>query len=190
MTGRNPNPLTQGDIAKLIEREYQGLRSLIFRKTGDIQVASDVLNEAICITWEKWLVGKISRPAELAGYIFRVALNLLRNRNRTFGERSDRRADSQLLESIAASHEAHDGAFQSGMALKVREIMRGLGSRRDCALLVRFYLEEEDKESICRDLGLTSEQFVKTLHRARTRLRVLLEAGGVTSVDLNCVLLI
>jgi len=28
-----------------------------------------------------------------------------------------------------------------------------MSSQRDRAILVRFYLDEEDKETICRDLG-------------------------------------
>jgi RNA polymerase sigma-70 factor (ECF subfamily) len=179
MSGRNPRPLTHADIAKLLEVEYQGLRRLIVRQTRDQHVAADILNEAVCITWEKWLVGKLARPGEMAGYIFQVAGNLLRNRRRTIGERSDRRANSEVLETLTAPDQPHDEMFEVRLAVKVRELISTMSSHRDRLLLVRFYLEEEDKESICRDLEMEPRQFDKVLHRARKRLRTLLESEGL-----------
>lgn len=69
--------------------------------------------------------------------------------------------------------------FETRLALKVRELISDMSSRRDRLLLVRFYLDEEDKDSICRDLQMKPDQFDKVLHRARTRLRKLLEAEGL-----------
>jgi hypothetical protein len=46
--------LQKSDISALIGRDYIGLRLLIFRRTGDVQVAADLLNDAICTTWEKY----------------------------------------------------------------------------------------------------------------------------------------
>ena len=65
-------------------------------------------------------------------------------------------------------------------------VIREMSSQRDRAILVRFYLDEEDKETLCRDLGLSPLQFDKILHRARGRLRKLLEAGGLGRKDLLC----
>jgi len=47
-----------------------------------------------------------------------------------------------------------------------------------------LFRSEEDKETICRDLGLTPLQFDKILHRARGRLRKLLESGGLGRSEL------
>ena len=71
-----PRPeVNKSTIESLIQQNYAGLRLLLRRRTGDPEVAADLLNEAICITWEKWQEGKIERPEEIAGYIFQVALN-------------------------------------------------------------------------------------------------------------------
>src|SRR4030095_3959202 len=72
--------VNKSTIESLIQQNYAGLRLLLRRRTGDPEVAADLLNEAICITWEKWQESKIERPEEIAGYIFQVELNLLRNR--------------------------------------------------------------------------------------------------------------
>src|SRR6185436_5403273 len=60
---------------------------------------------------------------------------------------------------------------------------RAAARRRDREILVRFYLQEEEKEAICRDLALAPDQFDKVLHRARARLKELLEASGLQRSD-------
>src|SRR5688500_11376935 len=82
-----PLEYTAADVTKLIEREYKGLQRLIQRQTRDEQVAADLLNEAACVAWDKWRRGKIARPAEIGGYIYQVAVYLLRNRRRVVVER-------------------------------------------------------------------------------------------------------
>jgi RNA polymerase sigma-70 factor (ECF subfamily) len=57
----------------------------------------------------------------------------------------------------------------------VRLVLREMTQARDREVLRRFYLEEEDKERICADLGLSSLQFNRVLFRARERFRELYE---------------
>jgi len=75
------------------------------------------------------------------------------------------------------------------MAQRVRTLLQGMGSARDRTILKRFYLDEESKETICSELGLLADQFDKVLHRARARLRELLEASGLRRTDLFSLLL-
>jgi RNA polymerase sigma-70 factor, ECF subfamily len=180
--------MQKSEVESLIAREYVGLRLLIARRTGDPHVAADLLNDAVCTTWEKWLAGKIARPEQIAGYIFQVAMNLLRNRRRAMAERPEKRADAEVLESIAVTDSASVNQVEENLAARVKEIIRGMGSQRDRTILVRFYLNEEDKEVICRDLTLTPIQFARVLHRARGRLRQLLESQGFKGSDLFSVL--
>jgi RNA polymerase sigma-70 factor (ECF subfamily) len=179
-----PAAMQKAEVERLIAREYFGLRLLIARRTGDPHVAADLLNDAVCTTWEKWLAGKIARPDQIAGYIFQVAMNLLRNRRRAMAERPEKRADADVLESMAFPDSATPEQVEANLAARVKEIIRGMGSQRDRTILVRFYLNEEDKETICRDLKLTPIQFARVLHRARGRLRQLLESHGFKGSDL------
>jgi RNA polymerase sigma-70 factor (ECF subfamily) len=177
---------SRAQIETLISREYAGLRLLIARRTRDPELAADLLNDAICTTWEKWQAGQIDRPEQIAGYVFQVAMNLLRNQRRSHGDRPDKRGDSRMLENISAEPAAEP--FEQGIARQVLAIVRGMTPARDRMVIVRFYLEEEDRESICRDMGLTADQFTKILHRARRRLRELVEARGIKGTDLFAVL--
>jgi RNA polymerase sigma-70 factor, ECF subfamily len=171
-------PLSQADVAALIEQNYAGLRLLVCRRCRDPHVAADLLNEAVVTTWTKWQAGKIERPDQIAGYVLQVTMNLLRNRRRAVGERPEKRADAAKLQELASEGEPADEAMEREIAVQVKNVIREMPSQRDRSILVRFYLDEEDKETICRDMGLSPLQFDKILHRARGRLRKLLESGG------------
>ncbi len=186
--GNHPTPLSQADVAALIGKHYVGLRLLVLRRCRDPQVAADLLNEAICTTWAKWQAGKIERPEQIAGYMLQVTMNLLRNHRRSIVERPDKRVDAATLQELPSEGEPGDETMEREITIRVKQVIRHMSSQRDRAMLVRFYLDEEDKAAICRDLGLSPLQFDKILHRARGRLRKLLEAGGLGRTDLLCVL--
>jgi RNA polymerase sigma-70 factor, ECF subfamily len=184
--GRGATPLSQADVAALIEQNYVGLRLLVVRRCRDPQVAADLLNDAVCTTWAKWQAGKVERPEQIAGYVLQVTMNLLRNHRRAIGERPEKRADAAKLQELPSDGEPADETIEREIAIQVKSVIRGMSSQRDRAILVRFYLDEEDKETICRDLGLSPLQFDKILHRARGRLRKLLESRGLGRSDLLC----
>jgi RNA polymerase sigma-70 factor, ECF subfamily len=183
---RSTTPLSQADVAALIEQNYVGLRLLVARRCRDSQVAADLLNDAVCTTWAKWQAGKIERPEQIAGYVLQVTMNLLRNHRRAIAERPEKRADAAKLQELPSDAEPGDETIEREIAVQVKNVIRGMSSQRDRAILVRFYLDEEDKQTICRDLGLSPLQFDKILHRARGRLRKLLESGGLGRSDLLC----
>jgi RNA polymerase sigma-70 factor (ECF subfamily) len=172
-------PLSQAAVAALIEQNYVGLRLLVARRCRDPNVAADLLNEAVVTTWSKWQAGKIERPEQIAGYVLQVTMNLLRNHRRAIAERPEKRADAAKLQDLAGEGEPGDETIEREIAVQVKNVIRAMSSQRDRAILVRFYLDEEEKEIICRDLGLSPLQFDKILHRARGRLRKLLESGGL-----------
>jgi RNA polymerase sigma-70 factor, ECF subfamily len=178
--------LTKADVTALIEKNYVGLRLLVARRCRDPHVAADLLNDAVCTTWAKWQAGKIERPEQIAGYVLQVTMNLLRNHRRAIAERPEKRADAAKLQELPGNTEPCDETIELEIAVQVKRVIRGMTSQRDRAILVRFYLDEEDKDAICRDLGLSPLQFDKILHRARGRLRKLLESSGLGRSDLLC----
>jgi RNA polymerase sigma factor (sigma-70 family) len=177
---RSPR-MDRAAVEGLIAKHYTGLRLLLQRRTGDAEIAADILNQAACTAWEKWQSGQVRRPEEIGGYIFQVAMNLLRNRRRKVVERADRHVDSEVLGQLPA--DAPDGWLEKKIAARVKRVLQELPSRRDREILVRFYLKEEEKDAICRDLALEADQFDKVLHRARGRLKELLEASGLQRSD-------
>lgn len=190
MTDDRMAVLSQEAVAALIEQNYVGLRLLVARRCHDPHVAADLLNEAVVTTWSKWQAGKIERPEQIAGYVLQVTMNLLRNHRRAIAERPERRADAAKLQELAIEREPGDETIEREIAVQVKRVIREMSSPRDRSILVRFYLDEEEKDTICRDMGLNPLQFDKILHRARGRLRKLLEAGGLGRKELLCLALL
>jgi RNA polymerase sigma-70 factor (ECF subfamily) len=178
------------DPSSFFQQHYPGLRALLTRRSGDAALASDLLGEAIEIALRKYGAGQIRKPQEMAGYVFQVAMNLLRNHRRNSNNRPDRRADSAVLEVMPAEAPPIDGTADSRLSARVTAMIMQLPTARDRDLVKRFYLDEEDKESICRDLGLTPLHFDKVIFRARQRMRALLEAKGFKKTDFFSVLLL
>jgi RNA polymerase sigma-70 factor, ECF subfamily len=177
------NSPTRSAVESSIVSNYPGLRLLLERRTGDPAVAADLLNQAVCVSWQKWQAGQIEDPERIAGFIFQVALNLLRNHRRSMSERADVRAEPESLESLASDREPWENCSDNAVALRVRKWLGGLETPRDRAILTRYYLEEEERESICQDMKLDLQQFHKVLYRARSRLRKLIEHDGVRECD-------
>lgn len=185
--GAASRPSDQSELHRLMASEYPGLQMLLVRRLRDPELAGDLLNEAVCVAWEKNRAGQIANPQQIAGYVYQVALNLLRNHRRSVGDRADRRADSRTLDDLTGAPEPE--TIDPGLVQKVLRIVRDLQPLRDRVLIVRFYLDEDDSETLCAELGMTSAQFTKVLHRARRRLRELLESQGIRGGDLFSVLL-
>lgn len=164
-------------------RDYAGLRALIIRKVGDPEVGADIFHDAIVTTLQKLQDGDISQPELIGGFIYRVALNHLRNHRRK--DKSDRSSDLELGNLADPVGVRAETDTQQGQWMAVaREVLNSLPTARDREVLVRFYLDEEDKDAICRSLGLSDEHFARVIFRARNRFRGLLERSGYHKTDL------
>lgn len=166
-------------VEHLMATEYQGLQMLLRRKARDPQLAADLLNEALATTLANFDAGRISDPSHIGGYVFQVALNLLRNHRRKFEERPGLRVEADE-DTLGA--ESSDGV-EEAWAQKVRVIVEELPSARDRTLVKRFFLDEEEKESICSELKLSALQFDKIIFRAKRRMASLFESRGLRKSD-------
>jgi RNA polymerase sigma-70 factor, ECF subfamily len=166
-----------------VYRDYPGLRALILRRVRDPELAADILQDAAVTTLEKLRSGEIAYPENLGGYLYRVALNHLRNYRR-----KDRSAlsspeglDELALPDTDPEPQSVDGPH---WATAVRRMLDEMPVARDREVLIRFYLDDEDRETICRDLVLSEEHFNRVVFRARNRFRELIEHRGFRKVDL------
>ena len=174
---------------QFIRQHYAGLHALLQRRIGDPAVAAEMLNEAVATAIVHARAGRVAQPERLAGYVFRVALNLYRNYRREFDNRAELRVTGDAVQQLPGASGAEDG-IETGVVHEVRAIVASLPTARDREIVKRFYLDEEDKEDICKALGLAPLHFDKVIFRARQRLRALLEAKGFSKSDLLGVLLV
>lgn len=179
----------EGAISEeFVKRHYAGLFALLHRRIKDPALAQDILNEAMATAMAHVQDGRVSQPDRLAGYVFRVAMNLYRNHRREFDNRSDLRAPPDELQNVPSQTFVGDGLGRDVLR-QVRALISSLPTPRDREIVKRFYLDEEDKEHICSSLGLTPLHFDKVVFRARQRMRTLLEQSGFHRSDFFNVLL-
>jgi RNA polymerase sigma-70 factor, ECF subfamily len=172
-----------------VYRDYPGLRALILQRVRDPDVAADILQDAAVTTLEKLRSGAIAHPENLGGYLYRVALNHLRNHRR-----KDRSAVSSAdgLEELADSDDDGDceRIGRSQWYVAVRRVLEEMPAERDREILRRFYLSDEEKGKICRELNLSQQHFNRVIFRARNRFREILERRGFWKADVLSVIAI
>lgn len=170
---RNGDPRAEEE---LITRFGEGLTFLLRRWTRGHSDAEDLYQETFRLGLEKIRRGEVRDPERLAGFLRSLARNLSIEHYRKAARRGAREEE---IESAADVTQPETG--QLGQLLRkekvslVRRLLEELGSERDRQVLFRFYIAEEDKESIRTDLGLTAPEFNLVLFRARRRYRDLYE---------------
>lgn len=163
-------------ISAAISADYASLISLFARKLGDHAQAEDLVSAAFLESLEKLAKQQIADTSRFSGFVYGVAFNLLRNYRRRIHNRPEARASEFVLDSLPCGAANPDEMLtQQSAAESLRLAIGELTSRRDRELVLRFYLNEESKEDICREMGLTALHFDKVLFRARTRLRRVVE---------------
>ena len=173
-------------VEQALVSKYPELTRLLMRKIGNRQLALDMLHEAVVTTLSKMKGSEPLPAAVIAGQIFRVAINHSRNHWR---HTKNMAADSeQEFKSIAdAAVSAWEDSQRASNRQLVRRFLQGLERKRDREVLVRFYLNEEDKAQVCSALSLSELQFKSVVSRARERMRQLMQQSGYESIDVLAV---
>ena len=180
--------IREGDVTaegELIRQFEPGLRVILRRRTGgDIGLLQDLVQETLLVVLQRLRGAGIDDPQKIAAFAAQTARNLAiaslrkaeRQRTDVDSEATERNPDS----SCGVLTQAED----MEAALAVRALLRELPQSRDRLMLKRFYLEDHDKEVICREMQLSEAAFNQALSRARRRFRQILEERGFTRRDL------
>ena len=170
----------QGDRAaetEMIERYSRGLRFLLRRKTRDTTLTEDFLQETWAIALVKIRDNGLDNPERLAGYLCGIANNLALGEIR----RVNRQRTSVNSEIVALIPDESSNPFRlvsrAEVCKQVRSLLEELTKERDREILERFYVREEDKDSICKRLDVDGLHFNRVLYRARQRLKSVIEAA-------------
>jgi RNA polymerase sigma-70 factor, ECF subfamily len=176
-------PSNPADANEVLLRDMSGLKAQLTRVTRDADLASDLLQDAIVTALQKLEAGEIEHRGQLDGYVYRVALNHLRNHRRK--DKSPVSGPDALSELVDTEGEARPGKTiaRGQFSRVVTRLLKEMTSPRDREVLIRFYLQEEDRGALCRSLALTELQFNRVIFRARGRFRELLERRGYDKGD-------
>lgn len=144
---------------------------LLDRHTNGRPEAEDLFQDTFGLVLEKLRRGELREPAKLPGFIAQIARSLTIEHYRKTTRRKTEPDSDAILEAVDARAGQLGEILDRENAGLVRQVIRELGTSRDRDVLLRFYIAEEDKESISADFGLSSLQFNRVLHRARQRYR-------------------
>ena len=158
--------------AEFVRRYRRGV-TVIVAKAGRGRVpVEDLCQDVLATAIEKVRAHAIRDPERLSGFIAGLARNVVMDHIRK--ERSRGAIEARMPPAPTAhGPEAVNQLLQQEQAAIVRAVLDELESDRDREILFRFYLADDDKDRICRDLGLTAVHFNRVLFRARERFREL-----------------
>lgn len=167
-----------GAETRLVERYSNGLRYLLLRRTRDDERAKDLLQDTLYIAITKLREIDLENPERLAGYLRGIAIRVALNA----GRRRQREPYAMEVEAVAQVPDREPRQFdrvaREQARAAVHKLLKSMPMKRDREILRRFYVEDQDKEDICRALNLDSLHFNRVLFRARKRFRKILEKSA------------
>jgi RNA polymerase sigma factor (sigma-70 family) len=176
-----------GDAAaerELFLRFHTGVRAIIVRVTGSFSAAEDLSQETFVVTLKRLRATSLGDPAKLAAFVAQVARNLAIAHVRKERRRCTDTAGDDMAEIVDGSLSQEACVDAQACARAVREWLSELRSDRDREILRRHYLKDEDKDVICRELGIAPATFNVVLYRARQRFLEILTRRGIGRDDL------
>jgi RNA polymerase sigma-70 factor (ECF subfamily) len=194
----NDKPLSRGDQGdsslvaainngsdmqnQLYVRYRRPLLQVFLQRRINRDVAQDLLQRTFLQAIKKIRADGLEDPSKLGGYLYRTACNLATAYWRgELGRQRD--LDTNLLANLRDEALSLEERVDHDLLAKcVRNLMVHLPMARDREVLLRFYLHEEPKDSICKSLELSDLQFNQVLWRARQRFGEILRKHGLSLV--------
>lgn len=158
--------------AEFVARYRRGVMVIVAKAGRGRVPVEDLCQDVLAIAIEKVRARAIRDPGRLSGFVAGLARIMVMDYIRKEQSRGAIEARMPPAPSMRAP-DALKTLLQQEQAAMVRSVLDELESDRDREILFRFYLAEDDKERICRDLGLTAIHFNRVLFRARERFREL-----------------
>lgn len=162
--------------AELVQRFSRALSFLLRRLTRDEAAAEDLYQETFRLVIEKVRGGELREAERLPGFVSSMARNLFLGSVRRSGRRQKWHGDAEATETAPDPAPGQlTKLLAQERAATVRHVLVELNNDRDREILSRYYIADEPKEDICRDLELSDLHFNRVLFRARQRYKELFE---------------
>lgn len=158
---------------RLVEHFQRVVRALVRRhcRIGETQT-EDICQDVLWRLIQRLRSGAIEQPSAVPGYLHTMIRHACAAHYRD-------PSPSAPLDSVAEpvdpdpGPDRHIEALQ--VAARVRALMETLPVARDRELLRQFYLQDKTQAEVCAALQIEEEHFRRVAHRARSRLRELVE---------------
>lgn len=166
----------QADDASGMEALYnvfsRGVRFFLWRQLGR-QDLEDTMHDTFLVVTQAIRRGEVREPDKLMGFVWTVVRRQLATQiDRTVNARShhaDIDVDFRMADRGSDPEWKAIVQQRQNMAHTLLQQVSG----RDREVLIRFYLQEQPPDQICRDMQLTETQFRLLKSRAKARLSAL-----------------
>jgi RNA polymerase sigma-70 factor, ECF subfamily len=129
------------------------------------QAIEDVRQETFSRVFAALHSGKLRQPDRLGAYVNSMCNNVLLEHYRA-SSRDSSLEDEEQKDFPAVTVDVLGAIAAKQMGEKIREILEDL-PERDRRLLREVFLEERDKDEVCRDFGVDRDYLRVLLHRAK-----------------------
>ncbi len=167
--------ILKGDQAaehEMVERYNRGVLFMLRHRSKNQALAEDVSQETWRIVLQKVRAGDLKDHSKLSAFIVQIAKNQLLMYYRS-SHQTKVTLDENIEDSLDISDQPQQVLEKYNLAQVVKKLVSELKTPRDRELIMRFYLQEEDKKSICQDFQLSELHFNRVLFRARKRFKEL-----------------
>lgn len=154
----------------------RGVRALVRRRCRPADpIAEDLAQDVLARVLERLRAGAIRDAAALPAYIQATIVYT------TSAEYRGRRPteSAAVIDDLPSSDNPVERIASDQLAALLRSLLTELPVARDREILARFYLDEQDKDDVCRQLGIDASHFHRVVFRARERFRQLLDQAGI-----------
>ncbi len=163
---------------EFVRRYSRGVSIIIGQSVADSSAAADVYQETFRLALLKIRAGEVRDPERLAGFICGIARNLVIEHFRSTARFKGRHEGEPDRQFPSPEPSQLDRLLRAERAALARRVLAELPSGRDRKILYRFYIEDDEKEDICADLGIGALHFNHLISRARQRYRKIFESMG------------
>jgi len=159
---RSGDPRTQAHFFAYFSRLMQlKLRA----RLRTVQEVEDVKQETFARVFTALQNGKIRQPDRLGPFVNSMCTNVLREQYRSNSKVTS--IDDEVANEIPDRTVNVEGVVAARqMEQKIREILDQM-SERDRRILRAVFLEEQDKDDVCRDFGVDRDYLRVLVHRAK-----------------------
>ena len=139
--------------SELVEQYSTGIRLMLLKRTGNHQLSNDICQEVMIVTLKKLRAGRLHKPESLPAFIRQTAIYLSIDHYRK--EKRYIYLEDGIISLQVPHYDKKAKTIDHQLAgTLLEELLDQLSVERDREILRRFYLQDEDKTTICRDLNL------------------------------------
>ena len=162
--------------SEFVRQFERGVRVMVRRHCRPADpIVDDLVQEVLSGVLERLRAGAVHDPAALPAYVQSAVVYA------TSAEYRRRRPmqPEAAIEQLADTDSPGGRLDAVQLSALLRALLAEMPVARDREILRRFYLDEEDKETVCRALAIDPGHFHRVMFRARERFRALIENAGI-----------